>query len=168
MNNQEVTKILKKAKRKNLIRAVIISGIVSLVMIMGFSFYHEFYSDPTITDSMDVHVIYPGGGTREAGQFIAKGDKEIKVTSVCYDKLGSEQVTGIQRLEKGMYLEVARATIKCSKNSDNPTTNVTLFNNQKFPDSIKKNGLYSLIYSAPKPHYPYTSDIDLEVEVETK
>jgi hypothetical protein len=89
-----------------------------------------------ITDSMDVYITYPGGG-REAGKFIAKGDKEIKVTSVCYDKLGSDQVIGLQRIEKGMFLDVAQATVKCSKNSDNPTSNVTLFNNQKFLGAIK-------------------------------
>jgi hypothetical protein len=163
LNNQEVTKILKKAKRKHFLNTVMISGIVSLVMIMGFGFYYKYYSDPMITDSMDVHITYPGGG-REAGKFIAKGDKEIRVTSVCYDKLGSDQVIGLQRIEKGMFLEVAQATIKCSKNSDNPTSNVTLFNNQKFPGAIKKNGLYSLTYL--NKHYP--SDTDVEVEVETK
>ncbi|WP_028778533.1 hypothetical protein [Shimazuella kribbensis] len=163
MNNQEVTKLLKKAKRKNLIRTVIISGIVSLVLIMGFGFYMKNFVGPTITDSMDVHITYPGGG-REAGEFIAKGDKEIKVTSICYDKLGSDQTITLSHIDKGMFTAVAQATIKCSKNSNNPTTNVTLFNNQKFPGAIKKNGLYSLTYL--NKHYP--SDTDVEVEVETK
>jgi hypothetical protein len=87
---------------------------------------------------------------------------------VCYDKLGSDQVIVIQRIEKEFSHEVARAAIKCSKNSSNPTKNITIFNNQKFPGSIKKNGLYSIIYATPKPYYPYTSNIDVEVEVETK